>query len=271
MRFGASIVLFSMLILLNTFVCRSASIDDVVRSEVSKAIMWDAFWDGAETLGANYEPGVKIGMRVVRTQNRIYAILGPIQLVVDIAISGSGHRVQAVRIVRPASTANAKAAEWFFHMNENANSGCVAVGTKTPNLAMGSSIPTSRPCRPPSLKILSDETLSFTLPALVPPEAVQKKMVPDDKNALMRAVRKHWDSEMQACGPLNAKIPFYSDTDPRVYVLISPAADCSLGVASFSRALDSKWEFGKFIMAPWNEQFSGLIAKIESHTAITLH
>src|SRR5579885_3482743 len=45
--------------------------------------------------------------------------------------------------------------------------------------------------------------VSFSLPALTPPDAIQKKTVPPDSDALLAAVRRYVESRTQICGPLN--------------------------------------------------------------------
>ena len=257
--------------LLSAPACKSASIDDVVRSEASAAIRWEAFWEGPQALGGNYRPGSNIDLRVIRTQDRLYAILGPLHLVVNIAVQGADYQVQAMEIVRPPGTTNAEAAEWFFRMQGPAGmAGCIDTSKQPLNPKAGSTIPIGRPCPAAPGGVLSENTLSFTLPALTPPDAIQKKTIPSDKDALVTAVQQYVESRIRICGPLKAKIPFYSDTDPRVYVLLPQAGDCPRGVATFSRATDSRWEFGKFIADVPKEELSGVIAKVESNTAVTV-
>lgn len=257
--------------LLTAPACRSASVEDVVRSEVFEAIRWEAFWEGAESLGGNYRPGSSIEVRVMRTQDRLYAILGPVHMVLDILTEGPQYRVHTVSIVNPPNTTNAEAAEWFFRLQGQIGAGgCIDTSKQAPNPRAGSTIPMGRPCPAAPSSVLSDNMLPFTLPALTPPDAIQKKTVPPDSGALVAEVRQYIESRRQICGPLKAQIPFYSDTDPRVYVLLSRGGNCPRGVATFSRNRDSRWEFGKFFGDFPQEQLAGVIAKIESNTAITV-
>ena len=165
---------------------------------------------------------------------------------------------------------NEEAAEWFFRTNERMSPGCIDTGKGAPKPRVGSTLPVARPCPPSQERILSDETHSFTLPALTEPDAIRKKTVPLDKEVLLEAVRRYVESLIKICGPLKAKVPFYSDTGPRVYVLLPQGGACPRGVATFSRASDSRWEFGKFFADFPKEQLSGVIAKIESNTAATV-
>ena len=263
-------VLCGTVALLSTSACKPASIDDAVRAEASEAIRWDSFWEGSEALGGNYKPGSNVDIRVVRVQGRVYAILGPVHMVVDIVFQDADYRAQTVGIVRSPGTTNTEAAEWFFRMQGQIATGCIETGKAKPNSAVGSTVPIGRPCPPAPAGVLSDYTLPFTLPALTPPDAIQKKTTPPDRDALVAAVRQYVESRAQICGPLKARIPFYSDTDPRVYVLLPQAGDCPGGVATFSRATDSRWEFGKFIADVPKEELSGIIAKVESNTAVTV-
>lgn len=262
--------LASTAVLLYTLLCKGASVVDIVRAEAGKAIRWEAFWEGAEALGANYRPGSIVDLRVIRARGRLYAILGPIQMVVNIAIDPADDRVQTVRIIRSPGTSNAEVAESFLRVEEQMGSGCISAGTDAPNPKVDSTIPIGRPCPPPPAGVLSEDTISYTLPALDAPEAIQRKTVPADKDDLLAMVRRYLDSRRQVCGPQIAKIPFYADTDPRVYVFLSQASDCPRGVVSFSRAQNGRWEFGKFIADVPKEQLSGVIAKIESNAAMTL-
>jgi len=112
---------------------RAASVDDVVHAEVSKAILWEAFWEGAETLGGtHYRPGSNFAVRVISTQTRLYAILGSLHMVVDIATKGTDYRVQSLGIVRPPATTNAEATEWFFRMQGQMGSGASPPARRNP-------------------------------------------------------------------------------------------------------------------------------------------
>jgi len=257
--------------LLSAPACTSASIEDVARSEAAEAIRWVAFWEGPRALGGNYKPGSNVDLSVIRTPARLYAILGPLHLLVNIAVQGAEYRVQTVEIVRPPGTTNSDAAEWFFRMQGPAGmAGCINTSNQPLNPKAGSTLPISRPCPAAPGGVLSENTLSFTLPSLTPPDAIQKKTIPSDKDALLMAVRQYVESRIRICGPLRAKIPFYADTDPRVYVLLPHAGNCPSGVATFSRTTDSTWEFGKFIADVPKEELSGVVAKIESNTAVTI-
>jgi hypothetical protein len=270
MRWWTRPLLWGIAALLSTPACRSASIDDVVRSEASEAIRWEAFWEGPAALGGSYRSGSNIELRVIRTQDRLYAVLGPLHLVLNIAVQGADYQVQAVEIVRPPGTTNAEASEWFFQMRGPAGvAGCIDT-SKQPLNPKASTIPIGRPCPAAPDGVLSENTIPFTLPALTPPDAIQKKTIPSDKDALVTAVRQYVESRIRTCGSLKAKIPFYSDTDPRVYALLPQAGGCPRGVATFSRATNSRWEFGQFIADVPKEELSGVIAKIESNTAVTL-
>jgi hypothetical protein len=256
--------------LLSAAECMSASMNDVVRSEASEAIRWEAFWEGPQTLGGNYKPYSTIDLQVIRTQDRLYAILGPLHLVVNMVVQGTEYRVQTVEIVRPPGTTNAEAAEWFSRMQGPAGmAACIETRKRSLNQA-GVTIPIARRCPAAPGGVLSENTLAFTLPALTPPDAIQRKNIPSDKDVLVTAVRQYVGSRIRICGPLKAKIPYYSDTDPRVYVLLPQSGDCPRGVATFSRATDSRWEFGKFIADVPKEEISGVSAKVESNTSVTV-
>jgi len=200
----AHLLLCGMAALLSAPACRSASIDDVVRTEASEAIRWEAFWEGPESLGGNYKPGSNIDLRVIRTKDRLYAVLGSLHMVLDISTEGPDYRVQTVSLFGTPSTTNAEAAEWFFRMQGQVGMpGCIEASKEAPNPRAGSTLPIGRPCPPSTSGVLSDNTLSFSLPALTPPDAIQKKTVPPDSDALLAAVRRYVESRTQICGPLN--------------------------------------------------------------------
>lgn len=250
---------------------QSTAIDDVVRFEASSAIRWEAFWEGTAALGGNYKAGSNIDIKVIHTQDRLYAIMGPLHMILTIAVGGSEHRVQSVRITNPPGKTNAEAAEWFFQTQEPvAMSGCFDAGRQQPSAKAGTTLPIGRPCVGAPGGIVSESTVSLSLPALTPPDAIRKRTVPANGESLISAVQQYVESRVRICGPLKARVPFYSDTDPRIYVLVSKAGDCPRGVATFSRAADSRWEFGKFIADLPMEQISGIIAKVEPNTAVTV-
>jgi len=254
-------------VLLSNVSCASAPIDDFVGPEVVNAIRWEAFWEGADALGTTYSAGRRVEMRVMRTPNRLYAIIGQIQLALDIAIQEPDHGVQAVRLVRFPAMANDEATQWFLRTQLLAAPGCTDVGKGARDSTAGSTLPPGRPCPARPEGLLSDETLPFALPTLALPEAIQKRTVPVDSDELFAAVRRHLESERKTCGQLKARIPFYSNTDPWVYVLVSPGGKCPRGVATFYRSPSTGWDLGKFTADSPKEQLSAIIAKIESRTA----
>jgi hypothetical protein len=211
-------------------------------------------------------------MRWLQSEAHLYVFLAAIHLGVDMTIGPDGSIESIVMSASPAST-NVEAVAQFFDMRsrvapcfEKDQAGPSAPKRTEPG---SKTIPAGRPCWPEQ-KILKDVTLKFVLPELEVPEAIQKRTVPVDKEKLVGPVRRYLDSRHGLCGHAGAVIPFYSDMDPRVYVLLEPGGDCPRGVATFSRGSGGQWEFGKFFVDVQKEQMSGVIARIGANPAIRL-
>ena len=109
--------------------------------------------------------------------------------------------------------------------------------------------------------------MSIRLPELGPPDAILQRVVPSDKNELAAAVRAYIASRPVSCRSAVARFPFYSNTDPRVYVLIDSAGVCPQGIAVFSRSARGQWEFGQFLANVPAEQLGNVISHIRMNTA----
>ena len=271
MKFRHLLLLCELILLLNTSSCRAASMQDVALSAVSRVIRWHAFWAGAENFGPEYIPGRVLEMRLIQLPNKLIAILGPIQFILEIGIESGSNPVQTLRLFSYGRTTNAESAKWILSLQGKGDFSCIGSDNQgLSNPLQKSTLPIARPCPVPVPTVVSDTTVSFTLPELTAPDEVQKKVVPQDNFALLVAVRQYLDLTSKACGERNAKIPFYSENDPAVYVLISQRRDCLRGVAEFVRGADSKWEIAHFFGDIPKEGLFGLISKIESNTGITV-
>jgi hypothetical protein len=253
----------------------AAPVDPALRDAISAGIRWYAYWEGIGGLRLDYRPGSRVEARALRTKSHVYAFLASIRMHVNVLTLEPGYRPQFVGGLGLASgRTNAEAVAWFLQRQANAAPGCVGeVSQKTDVLqrpeGTEASLPAVRPC-PGREEILADETFTFDLPELTPPDAIQRKTLPPDKDNLVSEVRRYTESLIEPCGWASASIPFYSDADPGVYVFMRRGGDCLSGVATYSRAPDGRWEFGKFFADVPRQGLSGIIARIESNTAISL-
>jgi hypothetical protein len=251
----------------------AAPISQFLREPIAAAIRWQAYWQGVEALGDYYRPGAQIEVRVLQTQGHLHAFLAPLRMGVEFTTGPPDFRVRKVVITGSAAPTNTEAVASFLRMRGLASAGCsgkVQQGPRSPaKNGSGRILPLGRPC-PEQEAILGDETMLFVLPELTPPDSIQRKSVPAGKEVLAAQVQKEIKLQSEACGATTARIPFYSDTDPSVYVFIEHAGECRSGVATYSRAVDGRWEFGKFFADVPKEQLSGVIAKVKANTAITV-
>jgi hypothetical protein len=248
----------------------AAPIAGRIRSAIADTIRWQAFWEGVESLGPNCRPGKHIEGRVLRSQSRAYVFLAAINLEID--FSEPDGRVVAVSMA--IADTNAAAVATFLRERQALGFGCIGNISSAPtsdakSQETGRALPPARPCTAQE-NIVEDETFSFEIPHLAPPRAIQKKEIPPDRDRLIEAVRHYIESRQRYCGAMNASIPFYSDADPRVYVLIQAVGNCPTGVSTFYRSPEGIWEFGKFIADTPREQISHIIACIRSNTAIAV-
>jgi hypothetical protein len=251
----------------------ASSIEQTFREPITAAIRWVGYWEGAEALGSDYRPGGRIEVRVLRAQRHLHAFLAPLGLRIDITASPPGFQAQAVDITGSPPQTNPEAVASFLQRRAQAGRNCsgqVQRGTSGPlKDQAGRVLPLDRPCSDQEA-ILGDETFLFVLPELTPPDSIQTKSLPSDKDALVAEVRRYLESRSKRCGVTTARIPFYSDTDPRIYVFFKSARNCPRGVATFSRAAEGRWEFGKFFADVAKEELSSIIGRIEANTALTL-
>jgi hypothetical protein len=249
------------------------SVGDVVHHTVPAVIRWVTYWEGPETLGSAYPAGEAFEARVLRTEKRLYVFLAPIHLEVDIWVSQPGLTVRSVGFTLLAMNTNERAVKKFLESWQQASPGCFGKDQKFP-LGRGAThrdgeVPLLRPC-PQQEDIVGDETVSIKLPELGPPDAIRRRIVPSDKNELAAAVRAYIASRPVSCRSAIARFPFYSNTDPRVYVLVDSAGVCPQGVAVFSRSVRSRWEFGQFLADVPAEQLGNVISRIRMNTAETV-
>ncbi len=251
----------------------AAPIDQVLRKPLAAAVRWQAYWEGVEALGGEYRPGVQIEVRVLRTQTHVYAFLAPLLMMVDITASAPDFRVQKVGIRGSADRTNAEAVASFLRMQGQTASGCSGEIQQDPRSSVknrnGKLLPVGRLCLGQEA-LLSDETFWLPLPELAPPDSIQAKSLPSDKDALIDQVRHYLVSSSESCGVTTARISFFSDLDPHVYVFLESAGDCARGIATYSRTPDGRWEFGKFFADVPKEGLSSVIAKVKANTAITV-
>jgi hypothetical protein len=253
----------------------AVSPDELLRERVSAAIRWQAFWEGPEALGPHYKAGRQIEARVLRIQNHLYTFLAPIRLTIDFTVSVPDLQIKSVGISVPAQKTNAEAITFFLQMRAAYGTGCLGqvLGDKAaPTRTITTNrIPPARPCLQQE-DILSDESFTFSLPELKPPDSIQNRSLPSDNDGFVTEVRQFLESHREDCESttITATIPYYSDTDPRVYVLLQSGGKCERGIASFSRAPNGRWEFGKFTLDVPRQQLARIISQIESNTALTL-
>ncbi len=246
---------------------------EVVLRRIDEAIRWQAYWEGAAAVGQDYRVGERVDVRILLTPTHLYAFLAPIRLEIDMALSSDG-QVTAVTVIGSSAPTNDDAVARFLGSGLRGNPGCsgdVSVRRQTPSepAKNGGTIPLARPCTTQA-EVLDDKSLTVVLPKLTPPDAIQNKILPPGRSSLARAVERYLRLRLRSCGLTTVSIPYYSNNDPRVYVLMRPRGNCPRGVVAFSRAPDGRWESGKFLADFPKEEISSIIERIESNTALNL-
>ena len=243
---------------------------EILRGVVPSVIRWQAFWEGRKALPENYRPGAEVEARVIRTSTSYHIFLASIGLEVVAGFQVPRFGITSVGVTRTKISTNTEAVARFLKIQDNLRSSCASNARGTGATTDEKGVTTlGRPC-PEAEIVLDDETHTFTTPELTPPDAIQGRVVPADVASIRTAVHKYMDPLRPTCGPIAARIPYYSNIDPWVWVFFEPTKGCRRGAATFSRAPDGSWEMGKFFADVPKEDLSGVISRISSNTAVML-
>ena len=254
----------STLFLALLLIASGEQLDNSVRSTVIESIRWKAYWAGLDSLGTSYPAGRQIDARVINTKSRVYVFLAQIKTEIDFQ---PGERPNVS--IRTLSEITNDAAVKDF-VSSRSGPGCVGPAQSSSLTTPGGTdkdIPIGRIC--PSLDpIIRDLNFTFILPRLLPPRAILNKKIPADGEKLLTTVRNYIESRREYCSGIAAKIPYYSNSDPYVHVLLAHAGECPKGIATFGRMNNGDWSLGKFIADVPKEQLFFVIERISSNVAL---
>jgi hypothetical protein len=113
------------------------------------------------------------------------------------------------------------------------------------------------------------DTLRIVIPSLGPPAAILERTIPKDSPALIAAVQRYLDVHHSRCRATTARIPYYSNADPHVWVAVESSGNCSEGALTFSRE-KGVWEYGKLFPSDGIDTSLPIVSRVREHTAITI-
>jgi hypothetical protein len=243
---------------------QGVSTDELSR-EMATLLRWRAFWEGTDSF-RNYVPGRKVKAAVVQAPGEIAVFVSDVGVAMFLQTAG-----------RKISRANIQA--MGDETNTSAVSGYIANFGGMPGFVLkpGASVDTSKfPVRQDSMsekqkrELLKQESLWFTLPELSPPGYIVSRRTPPDLPRLESAVRSRVGGFYNpSCGRGEVLIPYFSPTDPAIYVYADLGA-CGRGIFSFVREESGEWRSGQFSPDKPPNQWSKTIQQIQENPVRTI-
>ena len=111
----------------------------------------------------------------------------------------------------------------------------------------GRVIPAERICLSQRIEHSGEESFQFNLPTLPPPDYVSSRLRPADATKLQEAVDTSVREQLRyqkTCKSATVRIPYYSSSDPSVFVYVDMGPKCEIfsGMFDFRRLPDGTWE-----------------------------
>lgn len=211
-----------------------------IATEVSKLLQWKVFWEGSQTL-AHYQPGMIVNAATVSSTDEIAVFIGEIRITMYLTIengeiskrviAGMGMRTTAAAIEKYIR--DRKCTPGFVlkpGVSEHADGvpGCSAESSLHGQLISGPRV------------------LRLRLPAATPPAYIIFRTISPKLGELKAAARDRISGYHDlGCGGVTVTIPFFSVSDPTVFVYVDLGKDCGSGIFPF-RWGRTGWTSGQF-------------------------
>jgi hypothetical protein len=236
-----------------------------VVQEMSRLLSWRWFWEG-EASPKPYTPGKRVQMAIVESPNEVAVFIAEIGVAAYFPLKDEKIVRESIQSIPDAS-------------NPVAVSRYISRYGVTPGFAFKEGkapIPPDVPVRRETLtdeqkrKILKQHSASFTLPTLGPPEYITFRSTPPDFANFESTVRARVDDFYSpSCGSGDILIPYFSRTDPVVYVYAG-LGTCGQGIIGFTNDEQGQWTSGQLSPAKPPNHWSTTIKRIRENTAAVI-
>ncbi len=236
-----------------------------VIQETSRLLNWRWFWEG-QASPKTYTPGKVVEVTIVESPNEVAAFISEIGVAAYFLFDDDKtfrENIQSIPDVSNSSAVNRYIAKYGvtpgFAFKEERAPASPDVPVRRDNLT-----------EEQKRQILKQRSTSFTLPDLVPPDYIASRRAPPDLARFESIVRSRVEDFYSAnCGAGEILIPYFSPTDPTVYVY-ADLGTCDKGIIGFVRDKTGQWTSGQFSPARPPNQWSTTIQRIRRNTAASM-
>ncbi len=236
-----------------------------VTQEISRLLNWRWFWEG-QTGPKPYTPGKVVDMAIVESPNEVAVFITEIGVAAYLQVEDYKIIRENIQSIADASNASATSryiAQYAGRPGFRVKQGKAPVSPDVPVRREGVAEEQKR-------GILKERSTSFTLPNLSPPGYLASHRPSPDLARFEGSVRSRVeDFYTSNCGRGEIRIPYFSPSDPAVYVYANLRA-CNKGVISFVRDAKGQWTSGQFSPARPPNQWLTTIKRIRENTAVTM-
>lgn len=237
-----------------------------VIQEISRMLSWRWFWEGQIGL-KTYTPGKAVEMAIIESPNEVAVFMSEIGVAAYFQLNDSKivrKNIQSIPDASNVSATNRYISNYGvtpgFRLKQGTAPASPDVPVRSENLT-----------KEQKREILKQHATTFTLPNLSPPDYIISRHAPPDLSRFAFAVRSRVDDfYSSSCGQGEILIPYFSPTDPRVYVY-ADLGTCDKGVIRFAQDEKGQWTSGQFSPAKPPNQWSTTIERICENTATTIH
>jgi hypothetical protein len=236
-----------------------------VVQEMSRLLSWRWFWDG-EASPKPYTPGKGVQMAIVESPNEVAVFIAEIGVAAYFQLNDDKIVRESIQSIPDASNA---AAVSRYISRYGVTPGFAFKEGKAPS---SPDVPVRREnlTEEQKRKILKQYSVSFTLPTLGPPKYITSRRAPPDLASFESTVRARVDDFYStSCGSGEILIPYFSPTDPVVYVY-ADLGTCGQGIIGFVNDGKGQWTSGQFSPAKPPNQWSTTIKRIRDNTAAAI-
>lgn len=249
--------------------CKLPAQEKIATAQVIQAmshlLSWRWFWEG-QASPKTYTPGKVVEMAIVESPNEVAAFISEIGVAAYFQFDDDKtfrENIQSIPDVSNSSAVNRYIAKYGvtpgFAFKQGKTAASPDVPVRRDNL-------TDEQKR----QILKQRSTSFALPNLVPPDYIASHRAPPDLPHFESIVRSRVEDFYSVnCGQGRILIPYFSPTDPAVYVY-ADFGTCDEGIIGFVRDEKGQWTPGQFSPAKPPNQWSTTIQRIRENTAVIM-
>jgi hypothetical protein len=265
MRWQYFVLAFCCLVLERGALAQDRISDEQIGTEITSLVRWRSYWEGQPTLRF-YAPGKHVEISIIESPTEVAIFISEIGIAAYFGLKDGKITRRSIQSIQDTT-------------NDSATARYLATYGGTPGFVFKDGTgprPGDTPIRREDLSdvqrrgLLKQRALLFTLPDLIPPEYIRSRRIPPGMSQFESIVRARIsDFYNRSCGGGKAFIPYFSVSDPTVYVY-ADLGKCGEGVFPFSRDEHGEWRSGQFSLAKLPNHWEPTIQRIRESTAIML-